>query len=501
MPAPGQPALEVGQHVVAEGLVAESGDGATLTTLADARIEVRGTAALPEPMVLAAPPADWEALEGMRLRIEAPLTVTGNDGLLRFGEIDLAFDGRLYTPTEIAAPGEAALAVRDANRRRLLVLDDASSAENPAAIAWLPAPLSSEAPLRAGSLLTGVQGVLDQRWGGYRLQADAAVGEVQQAPRPAAPVVDGAIRIAGMNVLNLFNGDGQGGGFPTERGADDYDGYARQLAKHVTVITALDPAIIAAQELENDGFGAESAVQELADALNAAQPGARWTPVATEGRPGTDQITVGILYRADRVEAVGAPALATDGPFEYGSRPVLAQSFRVGESPVFTVASVHFKSKGGCDRAEGADRDQGDGQACFNAKRVDSAEAMHAWLATDPTGSGSDRVVAIGDYNAYAMEDPIRVLRERGWVDAPMATEGGATPHSFVFDGQAGRLDHAMLSPSMAAMLRGAAKWPVNSDESIGFAYDGPLGRDEAGPWRSSDHDPLLLGFDAAPAR
>lgn len=501
MPAPGQPALEVGQHVVAEGLVAESGDGATLTTLADARIEVRGTAALPEPRVLAAPPADWEALEGMRLRIEAPLTVTGNDGLLRFGEIDLAFDGRLYTPTEIAAPGEAALAVRDANRRRLLVLDDASSAENPAAIAWLPAPLSSEAPLRAGSLLTGVQGVLDQRWGGYRLQADAAVGEVQQAPRPAAPVVDGAIRIAGMNVLNLFNGDGQGGGFPTERGADDYDGYARQLAKHVTVITALDPAIIAAQELENDGFGAESAVQELADALNAAQPGARWTPVATEGRPGTDQITVGILYRADRAEAVGPPALATDGPFEYGSRPVLAQSFRMGESPVFTVASVHFKSKGGCESAEGADRDQGDGQACFNAKRVDSAEAMHAWLATDPTGSGSDRVVAIGDYNAYAMEDPIRVLRERGWVDAPMATADGATPHSFVFDGQAGRLDHAMLSPSMAAMLRGAAKWPVNSDESIGFAYDGALGREAAGPWRSSDHDPLLLGFDAAPAR
>jgi predicted extracellular nuclease len=40
----------------------------------------------------------------------------------------------------------------------------------------------------------------------------------------------------------------------------------------------------------------------------------------------------------------------------------------------------------------------------------------------------------------------------------------------------------------------------VNSDESIGFAYDGALGR-EAGPWRSSDHDPLLLGFDNASAR
>lgn len=500
MPSDGQPTLEVGQHIVAEGLVAESGDGATLTTLAEARVDVRGTAALPEPRVLTAPPADWEAFEGMRLRIDAPLTVTGNDALLRFGEVDLAFGGRLYTPTEIAAPGDAARAVRDDNRRRLLVLDDASTAENPGTIAWLPVPLSAEAPLRAGSTLTGVQGVLDQRWGGYRLQADAVVDQIQQAPRPAPPVVDGALRIAGMNLLNLFNGDGQGGGFPTERGARNHDGYARQLAKHVAVITTLDPAIIAAQELENDGFGPESAVQELADALNATQPGARWTPVATEGRPGTDQITVGILYRADRVEPVGAPAMATDGPFEYGSRPVLAQSFRVGRGPVFTVASVHFKSKGGCDRAEGADRDQGDGQACFNAKRVESAEAMHAWLATDPTGSGSDRFAAIGDYNAYAMEDPIRVLRERGWIDAPMATEDGGTPHSFVFDGQAGRLDHAMLSPSMAAMLRGAAKWPVNSDESIGFAYDGPLG-EEASPWRSSDHDPLLLGFDLAPAR
>ena len=500
MPADGQSGLEVGQHVVAEGLVAESGDGATLTTLADARIEVRGTAPLPEPLALTTPPAEWEAHEGMRVRIEAPLTVTGNDALLRFGEVDLAFGGRLYTPTEVAAPGEAAKAVRDENRRRLVVLDDARTAENPGTIAWLPAPLSAEAPLRAGSTLTGVQGVLDQRWGGYRLQADAAVTNVQQAPRPAAPVVEGAIRIAGMNLLNLFNGDGQGGGFPTERGAKDHDGYARQLAKHVTVITALDPAIIAAQELENDGFGPESAVQELADALNAAQPGARWTPVASDGRPGSDQITVGILYRADRAEAVGAPALATEGPFEYGSRPVLAQSFRVGDSPVFTVASVHFKSKGGCESAEGADRDQDDGQACFNAKRVESAEAMHAWLATDPTGSGSDRVVAIGDYNAHAMEDPLRVLRERGWVDAPMAAEDGVRPHSFVFDGQAGRLDHAMLSPSMAALLKGAAKWPVNSDESIGFAYDGVFGG-EAGPWRSSDHDPLLLGFDAAPAR
>jgi predicted extracellular nuclease len=492
-PAAGQVALEVGQHVVAQGKVGESGDGALLTTLADATIERRGTAPLPEPVALAAAPADWEALEGMRVRIDADLTVVGNDALARFGEIDLAFGGRVFAPTEQALPGAEASALREANAARRIVLDDASSAENPASIAWLPTSLGNGVTLRAGSTLSGLEAVVDHRFGAYRLQAGAAPATLAAATRPAPPQVDGAIRIAGMNLLNLFNGDGQGGGFPTERGADDYDAYTRQLARHVAVISALDPSIIAAQELENDGYGPESAVQELATALNGAQADARWTVVAPAERPGTDSIAVGLLYRADRVEAVGAPALKFGGPFERGSRPPLAQSFRAADGgPAFTVVSLHFKSKGGCESAEGGNRDAGDGQGCFNAQRVDSVEALHAWIAGNPTGvDDGQRVALIGDFNAYGMEDPMRWLREQGWND-PFAS---AESYSFVFDGQSGRLDHALLSASMAEARRGAAKWHSNADEPVAFAYDGPLGR-EAGPWRASDHDPLVLGFD-----
>ncbi len=47
--------------------------------------------------------------------------------------------------------------------------------------------------------------------------------------------------------------------------------------------------------------------------------------------------------------------------------------------------------------------------------------------------------------------------------------------------------DHALLSPSLATRLRGAAEWHANA----GYA-----GTDVAGPWRSSDHDPMLLGLD-----
>ncbi len=500
IPAGGLPALEAGQRIRAEGVVGESGQGAMLTTIANAQITLMGSAPLPDPLRLAetpTSPAAWEALEGMRVRFDGPLTVTGNENLGRFGEVALVAGPRLFTPTEQVLPGEEAKERREQNAARRLVLDDGAPNENPTTVTWLPEPLSNAAPLRAGSTLSGVVGVVDHRFGGYRLQASHAVESVVHAGRPEAPKVEGDVRIAGMNLLNLFNGDGHGGGFPTERGAQNAEAYQRQLAKHVATITALNPHLIAAQELENDGFGAESAIRQLAKALNDAQPGARWQPVVTSEAPGTDSISVGLLYRADVLTTVGAPALLTNGPFAYGSRPPLAQTFRLGAGPLFTAVSVHFKSKGGCPEAEGKNRDQGDGQACFNAQRVESTTALADWLATDPTRSGSPLTVVLGDFNAYAMEDPMRLMRERGWQD-PLNGEGS---YSFVFDSQAGRLDHAMLSPELAALLKGAAKWHSNSDEALAFAYNGPLGRaEQATPWRSSDHDPMILGFQLGKA-
>ena len=96
----------------------------------------------------------------------------------------------------------------------------------------------------------------------------------------------------------------------------------------------------------------------------------------------------------------------------------------------------------------------------------------------------------VGDLNAYAQEDPLRVLAEAGWRDA---FAGQAMPYSYVYNGEAGRLDHALLSPALAARLAGAAEWHTNADEPVTAGYrERP---DAAGPWRSSDHDPLLLGL------
>jgi len=101
-------------------------------------------------------------------------------------------------------------------------------------------------------------------------------------------------------------------------------------------------------------------------------------------------------------------------------------------------------------------------------------------------------VVLMGDFNAYAMEDPIRTLHDLGWQDAFKVAKV-EQPYSYVYNGYTGRLDHALLSPTMAKRLAGAAEWHSNADEQDASGYQG---RNVQGPWRSSDHDPLLLGFD-----
>lgn len=486
------PELRSGDRVRVRGRVVEHGDRArgSLTALEADAIEVvgRGTVA---PLVLDAPPGDWERLEGMSVRIDAPLTIGGQHELARRGVLHASFGGRLYTPTEVAPPGQAAERVAADNARRRLLLDDAMAMEDPRTVWYLdgrPAP-------RAGSVVTGAEGIVDQRWGQVRLQL-TAVPAIAPAPRPAAPTVPGNLRLAAFNLRNLFNGDGRGGGFPTERGARTPAELQAQLGRLVATIRALDPHVAALMELENDGFGPDSSLAQLVDALNAG--GGDWAFVDAGQGPGDDAIRVGLVYRAGRVRPQGAPATLGDGPFDGRSRAPLAQAFVPvaggrGAGPAFVVVANHFKSKG-CREASGAERDQNDGQACWNPLRLASARRLADWLATDPTGSGSDLVAIVGDLNAYAQEDPVRHLRDRGWRDA-LAEAGVEAPYSFVYDGQAGRLDHALLSPALAQRLAGAAEWHSNADEAANVGESGGNGRDHA-PWRSSDHDPLLVGFD-----
>ena len=128
--------------------------------------------------------------------------------------------------------------------------------------------------------------------------------------RTAAPEeVGGWLQVASFNVLNYFNGDGLGGGFPTERGANTPLEFERQRTKIINAIVALDADIIGLMEIENDGSGPTSAIADLVDGLNdATAPGtyALIADPATGVAKPTEPIKTALIYRPAAVTPIGA---------------------------------------------------------------------------------------------------------------------------------------------------------------------------------------------------
>ena len=189
---------------------------------------------------------------------------------------------------------------------------------------------------------------------------------------------------------------------------------------------------------------------------------------------------------------------------------MLAQTFDVNAtSATFTVAVNHLKSKGS-DCLDVGDPDTGDGQGNCNQTRRAAAQALVDWLATDPTDSGDADFLIMGDLNSYAKEDPIDAIRA-GADDAAgtaddytnlIAAEQGTFAYSYVFDGQAGYLDHALASAgARRTRSPGRVDWHINADEPDVLDYDTSFKPNEAdalyetNAYRSSDHDPVLVGL------
>ena len=165
----------------------------------------------------------------------------------------------------------------------------------------------------------------------------------------------------------------------------------------------------------------------------------------------------------------------------------------------------HLKSKGSCPSgASDPDADQGDLQGCWNEQRKQQAQRLRTFTSTVQANSGSTDVIIIGDLNAYAKEDPIEELTSHGYVD--QIARFNSLGYSYVFDGAAGRLDHAITTPSLSTKVTRAIAWHINADEPSVIDYNtefkqpacAACGPDyySTSPYRSSDHDPVIVGLN-----
>lgn len=509
----GDPATSDGIFVVAAAPVAvgdivrvsgTAGESFGLTQLSSVTaIGDCGDAEVPAPAALDLPAGDEarERLEGMLVAAVEPLTATETFTLARFGELVVSAEGRLYQPTNGGGPDDAA--EQAANDARRLLIDDGSGVQNPAVV---PFSDVDGAPIRLGDTLTGVEGILSYGFGEWRLQPTAEPDVDRTNPRPAAPdPVGGDLRIASFNVLNYFTTlDVPGAVTDTgaePRGANSPEEFARQQAKIVAAVLALDGDVVGLMEIENDRD--DEAVENLVSALNTAAGERRYAAVEEPGAGlfGTDAIKVAMIYQPTAVVPMGAAESTSDPAFS-NARVPLAQRFRParGGGKPFTVVVNHFKSKNcGSPAPTGGNADLGDGQGCFNADRVAQAIALADFI--DRTNKQD--VLIVGDLNSYGEEDPIDVLEAAGYVDLVDTRLAEPDQYTYVFDGQAGYLDHALASPRLARRVTGVDIWHINADEALFQDYNtefNPDGFYRPDPYRSSDHDPVLVGLSRTPS-
>lgn len=499
--APAAPALESGDVVRVSGTVDEYfglTQISSVTSIGDC-----GDAVLPAPTPLSLPagPDARERLEGMRVTLGQPVTATESFTLARFGELVVSAGGRLFQPTNGGSADDAA--EQAANDARSLVIDDGSSVQNPA---LLPFTDVNGEVIRLGDTLTGVVGVLTYGFDVYRLQPTADPVVTRTNPRPAAPDrVGGDVRVASFNVLNYFTTIDLPGAVTDTgddpRGADSALEFERQRAKIVAAISRLNANVVGLMEIENDAD--DQAVEDLVSALNTAAGKRRYATIEEPGKGvfGTDAIKVAMIYQPARVVPMGKAVTTTDEAFANARSP-LAQRFRPasGGRPFWVVVN-HFKSKScGSPEPTGPNADQGDGQGCFNADRVAQATA----LARFTRSLDVPDVMVVGDLNSYGDEDPIDVLKAAGFVDLIESRLAVKDRYSYVFDGQAGYLDHALVTRQLARRITGVDIWHINADEALFLDYNtefNPPGFYEPDPYRSSDHDPVLIGVARTPGR
>ena len=67
-------------------------------------------------------------------------------------------------------------------------------------------------------------------------------------------------------------------------------------------------------------------------------------------------------------------------------------------------------------------------------------------------------------------------------------------PHyTYRYKGEKGTLDYALASQSLRPRVLQAQTWLMNADEPRALGYQGMSQSDQQGPWRSSDHNPVII--------
>lgn len=484
-------------------------------------------------------PVQREANEHMLFKPNREYTVTNNYDVSSFGSVDLvAGDEPLLQATQVVAPGAEAQKYEAENQKRVITLDDGATRNyflNEAA-KNVPLPyLSTKEGIR--SLRTGDKvkfqnpAVLSYNFEKWGLQPTSEVtGESERGKLPIAwedsrqaeangpKDVGGDLSLASFNVLNYFTdlgadedgckayNDREGNPVTAKnckvRGAFSQKAFEDQQAKIVAAINQLNVSVLGLEEIENSakfGHDRDESLRKLVDALNAAGGNWKYVPSPKELPGDEDVIRTAFIYNPDKVSPVGDSRILDHEAFSGIARAPLAQEFKAAQGKENFVAVVnHYKSKGSVARG---DADTGDGQGNNAKLRTNMSKQLLTWLNAQQEWRDKPQFV-MGDFNAYAKEDAIRVIEEGGFTNLDTHFDAGL---SYQFGGRLGSLDHVLANAAAMKLVTGADVWDINSDEAVNFEYSrrnyNVIDFFANDVFRASDHDPIKVGFKIPAAK
>ena len=126
-------------------------------------------------------------------------------------------------------------------------------------------------------------------------------------------------------------------------------------------------------------------------------------------------IRTAFIFKKAVAEPVGESIIHNDTVAFASARKPMAQVFKpvgAADDKKFIAIANHFKSKGSAATPEDTDK----GQGASNIARTAQAESLLAFSNELQASKGTDKVFLIGDFNAYAKEDPINVFTAAGYA-------------------------------------------------------------------------------------
>ena len=364
--------------------------------------------------------------------------------------------------------------------------------------------------------IKNLTGVMHYAYRAYTIYVDADYkpeisGFVKASPLPAPNARQ--FSVAGMNLENFFDDQDD----PSiKEDIVTTEAFERRLKKISRAIRdyLMSPDVIGMIEVEN-----QAALQRLAERINkdavaAGKPDPKYQAYLIDGNDGRG-IDNGLLVKSSRVKKLEVQQFGKAEEYKtptgkddkfLNDRPPLMIRASIDDPNTnqpfeFTVVVNHLKSFNGYNDPQQKDN--------VRLKKKLQAEFLANWVQDRQTKNPSERIILLGDFNAYQFNDG--VLDVIGTITGkPVAKDQVMNPsddlvnpdlinlvdkikaeqqYSYSFDGNAQVLDHILINEAMKKHINGFGYVRLNAD------FPAVYRNDDTRVERFSDHDAAIAYF------